>query len=85
MMSTYDIGRSRHFLDHDAAVGACLALLVVDEPRAEALFMLADLEGRSRHSAHSIAVRVTARYCVRLIEHAVTDFAGEVGAEAVKV
>lgn len=37
--STYYIGRGRQVLDDNAAVGACLAGLVADEPGAEALCM----------------------------------------------
>jgi hypothetical protein len=38
---TYHVGGGRQLLDDDATVGACLAVLVVGEPRAEALVLLA--------------------------------------------
>lgn len=70
---------------HGAAVGACFALLVVDEPRAEALRTSVWRAPGRRGGTYAVAVRVSAGYGVGLVEQAVADLAGEVCAQAVEV
>jgi hypothetical protein len=78
---TYHVGGGRQLLDDDATVGACLAVLVVGEPRAEALGPVSCLAMVCTHGlAHRVAVRVPACDGVRLVEQAVTDLAREMRA-----
>jgi hypothetical protein len=84
--STYDVGGGRQLLHDNATVGTCLAVLVVGEPRAEALCPVSYRMLRFPGGlAHRVAVCVSARNGVRLVEQAVADLAREMRAQAVEV
>jgi hypothetical protein len=63
MFATYYVGRGGQLLHDDAAVGARLAVLVVGEPRAEALHCVSCLPPgciQAQSGAHRVAVCVAA-------------------------
>jgi hypothetical protein len=75
---TYYIGGSGQLFHDDAAVGTCLTILVVSEPSAETLHGVSSLTiSELFATTHRVAICVSTRYGVRLVEHAVTDLARE--------